>query len=98
MGTTIVSYYRFVSKTSQIGESKMKFYRGKAVVVDYTHDDVLISFWDHDEAKQVSVIVPRELLGASRQVLTDRAATVVLDTDIRLVGILPNDDEELLDE
>lgn len=77
----------------------MKVYRGKAVIVDYSEDDMLLSFWDSDEARQVSLIIPRELIGAAKHVSSHRATTVFIDQDFGLVGMSSSDDdEELVDE
>lgn len=76
----------------------MKVYRGKAIIIDYSEDDVLISFFDPDEAQNVSIIVPRELVCAAKHVPSYRATTVFVDHDVHLVGMDYLDDDELVDE
>lgn len=76
----------------------MKVYRGKAIVIDYTEDDMLLSFYDADEAQNVSIIIPRELIGAAKHVCAHRSTTVFIGHDSHIVGIDPADDGELVDE
>lgn len=77
----------------------MKVYRGKAIIIDYSEDDMLLSFWDSDEGQNVSIIIPRELIGAAKHVCAHRATTVFVDRDMGLVGMNPSgDDDELVDE
>lgn len=76
----------------------MKVYRGKAIIIDYTEDDVLLSFYDPDEAQNLSVIIPRELLESAKHVPSHRSTTVFVDHDVHLVGMDYLDDDELVDE
>lgn len=76
----------------------MKVYRGKAIIIDYTEDDMLVSFYDVDEAQQVSIIIPRELIGSAKHVCAHRATTVLIDHEMGLVGMDSSDDDELVDE
>lgn len=76
----------------------MKVYRGKAIIIDYSEDDMLLSFWDPDEAQNVAIIIPREMIGAARHVHARRATTVFVSRDLGLVGIDQLDDDELVDE
>ena len=74
----------------------MKVYRGKAIITDFTEDDMLISFYDVDEAQDVSVLVPRELLSMAKHVCAHRSTTVVLGHEFELVG-MDQDDDDLVD-
>jgi hypothetical protein len=76
----------------------MKVYRGKAIIIDYTEDDMLVSFYDSDEAQNVSIIIPRELIGTAKHVCSHRATTVFVGHDSHIIGMDPSDDGELVDE
>lgn len=76
----------------------MKVYRGKAIIIDYSEDDMLLSFWDPDEAQNVAIIIPRELIGAARYIRAHRATTVFVSRDLGLVGMDQLEDDELVDE
>lgn len=75
----------------------MKVYAGKTIVMDYTRDNLVLSFADKHEGTQVSVVVPRELLGAARHTVASRPAVVLVDDDLGLVG-LSQPDDGLVDE
>lgn len=80
----------------------MKVYSSKAIVLDYTADDMVLSFEDNTMHKQISVIVPRYLLDGARRTSADRPVHVLVDDELSLVGLdscYPVcEDEELLDE
>lgn len=102
MVTTTDSYYRGVSKTNQRKEKEMKVYSSKAIVLDYTADDMVLSFEDIIMHKQISVIIPRYLLDGARQTSANCPVHILVDDELSLVGFdscYPVcEDEELLDE
>lgn len=76
----------------------MEVYRGKAIIIDYTEDDMLVSFYDVDEAQNVSIIIPRELIDTAKHVCAHRATTVFIGHDSHIIGMDPSDDGELVDD
>lgn len=77
----------------------MKVYRGKAIVVGCSDDDMFLSFWDPSEGQNVSILIPCELIPVAKCVSVHRATTVLIDRDMGLVGMnLSEDDDELVDE
>ena len=75
----------------------MKVYSSKVIVLDYTADDMVLSFEDIVMHKQISVIIPRYLLDGSRRLSASRPVHILVDDDLSLVGFHCGDDE-LVDE